>query len=44
MNNIHFKTAKVDGLNVFYREAGKVGQPKLLLLMDFLLQAICSGT
>jgi pimeloyl-ACP methyl ester carboxylesterase len=35
LNNIHFKTAKVDGLNVFYREAGKVGQPKLLLLHGF---------
>ena len=35
MNNIHFKTAKVDGLNLFYREAGKVGQPKLLLLHGF---------
>jgi pimeloyl-ACP methyl ester carboxylesterase len=35
MNNIHFKTAKVDGLNVFYREAGKEGQPKLLLLHGF---------
>jgi pimeloyl-ACP methyl ester carboxylesterase len=35
MNNIHFKTAKVDGLNVFYREAGIVGQAKLLLLHGF---------
>jgi pimeloyl-ACP methyl ester carboxylesterase len=35
MHNLHFKTAKVDGLNLFYREAGKVGQPKLLLLHGF---------
>jgi pimeloyl-ACP methyl ester carboxylesterase len=35
MNNIYFKTAKVDGLNVFYREAGKEGKPKLLLLHGF---------
>lgn len=35
MKNIHFKTANVDGLNLFYREAGKVGQPKLLLLHGF---------
>jgi len=35
MNNVTFKTAKVDGLNVFYREAGKAGQPKLLLLHGF---------
>jgi pimeloyl-ACP methyl ester carboxylesterase len=30
-----FKSVKVDGLNVFYREAGKIGQPKLLLLHGF---------
>jgi pimeloyl-ACP methyl ester carboxylesterase len=35
MNDIHFKTANVDGLNLFYREAGKAGQPKLLLLHGF---------
>jgi pimeloyl-ACP methyl ester carboxylesterase len=35
MNNIHYKTVKVDGLNLFYREAGKAGQPKLLLLHGF---------
>lgn len=33
--NIKFKTIKVDDLNVFYREAGKVGLPKLLLLHGF---------
>lgn len=35
MNKIHFKTAKVNGLNLFYREAGTMGQPKLLLLHGF---------
>jgi pimeloyl-ACP methyl ester carboxylesterase len=35
MSSIHFKTVKVDGLNLFYREAGKKGQPKLLLLHGF---------
>jgi pimeloyl-ACP methyl ester carboxylesterase len=35
MNNIHYKTGKVDDLNLFYREAGKAGQPKLLLLHGF---------
>jgi pimeloyl-ACP methyl ester carboxylesterase len=35
MENVHFKTVKVDGLNLFYREAGKAGQPKLLLLHGF---------
>jgi pimeloyl-ACP methyl ester carboxylesterase len=34
MSGIHFKTASV-GLNVFYREAGKPGLPKLLLLHGF---------
>ena len=35
MSNVHFKSAKVDGLSVFYREAGKMGLPKLLLLHGF---------
>ena len=35
MSHVHFKSAKVDGLSVFYREAGKMGQPKLLLLHGF---------
>lgn len=35
MDKIHFKTVKVNGLNLFYREAGKVGNPKLLLLHGF---------
>ncbi|CEG58308.1 alpha/beta fold hydrolase [Legionella fallonii] len=35
MSNTRFKNVKIDGLNLFYREAGKVGQPKLLLLHGF---------
>ena len=35
MNAIAYRTVEVDGVNVFYREAGKRGQPKLLLLHGF---------
>jgi len=35
MTKITYRTADVDGLRVFYREAGTVGQPKLLLLHGF---------
>ena len=35
MTAIHYRTAKVDGRNVFYREAGASGAPKLLLLHGF---------
>jgi pimeloyl-ACP methyl ester carboxylesterase len=35
MTAIHYRTAKVDGRNVFYREAGPQGAPKLLLLHGF---------
>jgi len=35
MTAIHYRTAKVDGRNVFYREAGAAGAPKLLLLHGF---------
>ena len=35
MTAIHYRTAKVDGRNVFYREAGSQGAPKLLLLHGF---------
>jgi pimeloyl-ACP methyl ester carboxylesterase len=30
-----YKTVQVDGLNIFYREAGEPGSPKLLLLHGF---------
>ncbi|HTO78831.1 MAG TPA: alpha/beta hydrolase [Methylocystis sp.] len=35
MNAVNYKTADVDGLRVFYREAGARGAPKLLLLHGF---------
>ncbi len=35
MTIIHYRTAKVDSRNVFYREAGASGAPKLLLLHGF---------
>jgi pimeloyl-ACP methyl ester carboxylesterase len=35
MTAIHYRTAKVDGRTVFYREAGAPGAPKLLLLHGF---------
>ena len=35
MTDINYRTAKVDGRNVFYREAGAPNAPKLLLLHGF---------
>jgi pimeloyl-ACP methyl ester carboxylesterase len=35
MTAIHYRTAKVDGRAVFYREAGPKGAPKFLLLHGF---------
>lgn len=35
MSTIHYRTADVDGFNIFYREAGTPGAPKLLLLHGF---------
>ncbi len=35
MNATTYRTANVDGVNVFYRETGKTGAPKLLLLHGF---------
>ncbi len=35
MTAVNYKTVDVDGLNVFYREAGARGAPKLLLLHGF---------
>lgn len=32
---MQFKTTDIEGLNIFYREAGDVGAPKLLLLHGF---------
>jgi pimeloyl-ACP methyl ester carboxylesterase len=35
MATVHYHTVDVDGLKVFYREAGTAGAPKLLLLHGF---------
>ena len=35
MTAIHYRTAEVDGLRIFYREAGRVDAPTLLLLHGF---------
>jgi pimeloyl-ACP methyl ester carboxylesterase len=35
MTAIHYRTAEVDGLGIFYREAGPVDAPTLLLLPGF---------
>jgi pimeloyl-ACP methyl ester carboxylesterase len=35
MTTVNYRTAEVDGLNVFYREAGPVDAPTLLLLHGF---------
>ena len=35
MNTQHFKSIKVDGLDIFYREAGDCNNPTLLLLHGF---------
>src|SRR3984957_19699201 len=35
MTTVNYRTAEVDGLNMFYREAGPAGAPTLLLLHGF---------
>jgi pimeloyl-ACP methyl ester carboxylesterase len=35
MSIVNYRSVQADGLNVFYREAGKAGAPKLLLLHGF---------
>ncbi len=35
MTDIHYRTANVNGLKIFYREAGRADDPKLLLLHGF---------
>ncbi|MFC3650088.1 alpha/beta fold hydrolase [Dyella humi] len=35
MSSIRYRHADVDGLNIFYRESGSPGKPKLLLLHGF---------
>lgn len=40
---IQYKTVKIDGLDIFYREAGDPNNPSILLLHDFPLLRTCSG-
>jgi pimeloyl-ACP methyl ester carboxylesterase len=35
MSSIRYRRAEVDGFKIFFREAGRVGAPKLLLLHGF---------
>lgn len=35
MNSTHYRTVDVDGINVFYREAGPINAPAILLLHGF---------
>lgn len=35
MTNIRYRTVQVDGLDIFFREAGEVGDPAILLLHGF---------
>jgi len=34
-NTVHYRTAKVQDLTIFYRESGPAGAPTLLLLHGF---------
>ena len=34
-NKVHFKSVQIEGLDVFYREAGPVDAPMILLLHGF---------
>ena len=40
MAAVNYRTADVDGLQIFYREAGAAAAPHLLLLHGFKLPAL----
>ena len=42
--SVRFNTVDVDGLKVFYREAGDRTRPTILLLHGFPSRATCSAT
>ena len=44
MTPVRYRTIGVDGLDVFYREAGNPEAPKLLLFHGFPSSATCSAT
>jgi len=41
---VFYRTAKVEGLNLFYREAGPEDAPLWCCCMGFRLRPICIGT
>ncbi len=41
---IAYRTVKIDGLDIFYREAGPKDAPVVLLLHGFPPAPTCSGT
>ena len=43
MTAVKYHSADVDGFKIFYREAGRPGAPKLLLLHGFPAPATCSA-
>ena len=43
MTTIAYRRIAVDGIEIFYREAGRSNAPALLLLHGFQLQATCSA-
>jgi hypothetical protein len=40
---VHYRTANVDGIKIFYREAGDPGAPAILLLHGFPSSSPYSG-
>jgi hypothetical protein len=40
----HYRTAKIEGTDIFYREAGPADAPVVLLYMDSQRRRICSAT
>jgi len=44
MLKVSFRKIDVDGLKIFYREAGSKDAPAMLLLQVFRAPAICSAT
>ena len=41
---VHYRTAKIDGIDIFYREAGPADAPVVLLLHGFPTSRTCSAT
>jgi hypothetical protein len=41
---VHYRTASIEGVNVFYREAGPADAPAIVLLMAFPARPTCFAT